>query len=96
MSRLPDDSRAASAMITDGDPPKEALISLHSTILYLNDQYDSNFNDIVSVCGRVVNVAIWELPHWTFVKENLNIGDFIRIRNIKKGQLDNGLVCKFL
>jgi hypothetical protein len=95
---LPEKCIAALAGIKDGDPPREALVALHSTVELLNNsKYNTETNqllsEIISVCGRVINVAIWESPHWEFVKVNFKIGDFIRFRNVFKGTLDNGLIC---
>jgi hypothetical protein len=96
---LPEKCTAALAGIAHGDPPSEALVVLHSTVEFLNNTpYKSKMtkflSEIFSVCGRVMNIAIWEAPHWDFVKSNFKIGDFIRFRNVLKGTFDNGLICK--
>lgn len=95
---LPEKSPTALAGIEHGDPPSEALVALHSTVELLNTspykrETAKFLSDILSVCGRVVNVAVWETPHWDFVKSNFKIGDFIRFRNVLKGTLDNGITC---
>lgn len=100
MDRLPDESAAALATIQNGDPPREALIALHATVEELNSSSHrkgafKQLHEIVSVRGCVVNVAVWEEPHWEFVKQNCKVGDFLRIRNVNKGSLDSGLICKF-
>lgn len=98
---LPSQGPAALAMIANGDPPSEALVALHSTIGTLNNSpYRTEttrvLSEVVSVCGRVVNVAVWESHHWDFVKRNMRVGDFIRQRNVDRGTLANGLICTFV
>lgn len=46
-----------------------------------------------SLCGRVVNVAIWEKPHWDLVAERIAVGMFIRFRNVREGHLWNDQKC---
>ena len=93
-------SRATSAATT-GDPPTEAMVALHLTIETMNNSpYRTEttllLGEVVSVCGRVVNLAVWESPHWDFAKRYFKVGDFIRLRNVSKGTLINGLTCTLL
>ena len=55
--------------------------------------------------GRIVNVAIWEPSHWDVVtganmnlntKCKLQVGDFVRLRNVKDGMYDCTKRGKFL
>ena len=87
-------------MSATGDPPTQAMVALHLTIGTLNNSpYRTEttvaLSEVVSVCGRVVNLAVWESPHWDFSKRNFNVGDFIRLRNVGKGTLNTGLTCRF-
>jgi hypothetical protein len=44
-----------------------------------------------SLCGKIVNVAVWEEPHWAFVRKRLQPGSFLRMRNVSESDLYNGL-----
>ena len=40
-----------------------------------------------SLCGRVVNIVIWESSHWELIQEAKHlfaVGKFIRVRNVKE------------
>jgi len=50
----------------------------------------SRLNPPISFCGRVTNVVIWEQDHWNLIKqaaEFINVGKFIRLRNVREGNL---------
>jgi hypothetical protein len=76
------------------DPPCQALVSIQSIIQQLNRlRYEEpqNTNTIAleppkSLCGCVINVAVWETCHWEmiqFLKNSyMNIGKFVRFRNV--------------
>jgi len=50
-----------------------------------------------SLCGRVINVAIWEKPQWDLITsshDSISIGKFIRLRNVNEECLpSSGLRC---
>ncbi len=48
-----------------------------------------------SLCGRVVNIVVWESEHWTFLHRNdsqFGNGDFMRLKNAR---LDMDTGCEF-
>lgn len=98
-SRLPLASAGAAEAIKKGDPPSEALQAIANIIEYIKSSDDGD--DVSSLepprclCGRVVNVAVWEEPYWNLVIETLQVGTFIRLRNVHENRLWNGLKCKF-
>lgn len=66
------------------DPPSETLIAISK----IKECRDNRKPLIIPdrLCGRVVNVAVWEEPHWDTVTidNNVKIGDFIRLRNVQE------------
>lgn len=99
--RLAVDAPLAHAIDTacGGDPPQEALISLHRTIQELNQSphcsdATDRLGDVVSVCGQVINVAVWEEPLWRFCQQHLAVGRFVRLRNVSQGIVNN-ITCIF-
>jgi len=46
-----------------------------------------------AVCGRVVNVAVWEDPSWDLVDASVRIGAFIRLRNVEDRTMASGFRC---
>ena len=95
---LPLQSAEARSMIRTGDPPKEAMVSLHSTIQGLNKspyrtESAAELSEVVALCGRVVNMAVWESTHWDFLQSTVRVGNFLRLRSVGIGALSNGLTC---
>jgi hypothetical protein len=101
--RLPIASAEAGAAVRNGDPPCEALLSIASVIESIKtaDGDSGTGDDVASLepptclCGRVVNVAVWEESHWDLVREVLQVGSFIRLRNVHESRMYNGFKCKF-
>lgn len=66
---------------SNGDPPPEAL----QNVVKIVEKMRESSPDIVtplSFCGRVANVLIWEEVHWALLKEKVQPGTFIRLRNV--------------
>jgi hypothetical protein len=66
----------------NGDPPPEALARI---VKILQDQRESNEDDLavpLSFCGRVANALIWEEGHWELITQHIQVGTFIRLRNV--------------
>jgi len=69
------------------DPPHQALSSIADIIRMrsLDDIGTEIFDPPKRLCGRVINIAIWEDSYWKLL-ENANclVGTFIRLRNIRR------------
>ena len=65
----------------NNDPPSEALVAI-SKIKECRDGRPP-LTIPQRLCGRVMNVAIWETSHWNLVG-HLKVGEFIRLRNVKE------------
>ncbi len=71
--------------VPKNEPSPEALVSI-SQIL---KKYSSNqeVEPPTSLCGRVINIVIWETNHWSLIekaKDYFTAGKFIRLRNVRK------------
>jgi len=80
-----------------GDPPEKVLIEIAKII---KEKSPHDFPDIcdgmeapLALCGRVMNVKIWEEPLWNLIEgENfIHVGSFVRLRNIKCKKEDFGI-----
>jgi hypothetical protein len=70
-----------------GDPPPEVLTCLAAACR------KSGIDPSTQITGRVVNVVVWEDPHWEQVKD-LQPGTFVRLRNAWDDNiLYNQLTC---
>jgi len=85
--------------VKNGDPPPEALQAIANAVECINSNGDgddaSSLEPPTCLCGRVTNVAVWEEADWGLVMEMLQVGTFIRLRNVHEGSMNNGLRCKF-
>ena len=77
------------------DPPPEALLAISK--IKDTREWREDLRTAQRLCGRVVNVAIWEEPHWAILAQpSTKLGDFIRLRNVCESFLPEvGLNCKF-
>ena len=68
--------------IRDGDPPVEAIVQLSKVVQEIQKK-DETFRIAPpqSLCGRVMNVFVWEETQWSYVKATCRVGGFLRIRN---------------
>ena len=78
------------------DPPRSALnaLSRATNELKTNGGFAdwSNIQAPDRFCGRVVNVAIWEREIWDYIESNIEVGSFIRLRNVSY-ELLSGFKC---
>lgn len=90
---LPLESMHATHAVSTGDPGVESVASVRRVAEGIPK---AKLPD--SLCGRVVNVAVWEPTHWEFISNGwmggdpLSEGDWIRLRNIWDGSMgtENG------
>jgi len=70
------------------DPPSKALSSIANIISMVPfDDIDAAFEPPKRLCGRVINIAIWEDSCWNFLigaKMYVKVGNFVRLRNIRR------------
>mmetsp|Transcript_16761 Transcript_16761/g.24777 ORF Transcript_16761/g.24777 Transcript_16761/m.24777 type:complete len:912 (-) Transcript_16761:1086-3821(-) len=83
---------------TGGDPPTAALVKIKeaTTILNTRELFSLSssstqmiftlLSETVVLTGRVINVAVWELPHWEYLSNHCHVGMFVRLRNVQKQQ----------
>lgn len=73
----------------DGDPTVEAIKSVERAIMIINEgkSKDKTMEIPRALCGRVMNVVIWEQSHWDFINEGrLGKNELIREYNGKIGK----------
>jgi hypothetical protein len=85
---LPIDSEAALRQTRQYDPPIEAVVRLSKTVEKIQ-AVDESFGIAPpkSLCGRVMNVFVWEEHQWHYIQSVCKIGSFLRIRNGDYGKL---------
>lgn len=94
--RLPCAAVGAAEAIKNGDPPSEALQAIANAVETIKAVDNaSTLEPPKSLCGRVMNVAVWEEPDLQFIKFALQVGSFIRLRNVHECRILSGLRCKF-
>lgn len=80
------------------DPPFEALEALGLAVeqMKFETSIASQVEKPDRFCGRVVNAAIWERELWDYIDSRVEVGSFIRLRNVS-GYSPHGinLGCKF-
>lgn len=52
----------------------------------------------VSLTGRVINATIWEEELWRLIQKEkiVDVGAFVRLRNINNARLPSGINCEIL
>ena len=98
------DSLAARQAIQEGDPPSSVLTAISKIVPTLTkgvggDGESEGFEPPKCLCGRVVNVAIWEAEQWERIRSNesgIRVGKFVRLKNVNDGRLgaENPKRCK--
>jgi hypothetical protein len=66
------------------DPPSEAVVKIATLVQKLQaSEPGLDLQAPKSLCGRVTNALVWEVRHWQVVTDNLSVGCFIRMRNVR-------------
>ncbi|GMH61190.1 hypothetical protein TrST_g12760 [Triparma strigata] len=79
---LPVDTPHAADAVAKGDPSVDSMIAIHDA------SSSRGMKGPPSLCGRVVNVAVWEAPHWEYIVNGwmggpkVTAGTWVRLRNI--------------
>ena len=78
------------------DPPPEVIARIAEVVeLHRGSPGMTDLEVPKSVCGKVVNLVIWEEAAWKLITEHIPAGTFIRLRNVDIGKLrDNNFKCK--
>ena len=102
---IPVDGLFARQAIQEGDPPATVLTAISKIVPTLKkgvggDDESEIFEPPKCLCGRVVNVAIWETEQWERILSNesgIRVGKFVRIKNVNDGRLgvENPKRCKY-
>ena len=82
--------------LSDGDPPVKAVVKIANLAKTLQSSRpdDKPLLTPYALTGRVVNVAVWEQSQWELVQEVVEIGTFIRLRNVKYEKIvDEDIRC---
>jgi len=94
---LPLDTDECKKLTRNGDPPNRAVQSIEESIRCMKSfNNDFDLEAPISLCGRVANAAIWEREHWHFIRDNISVGMFVRLRNVNYGQLPNAALTMFI
>ena len=79
------------------DPPEQVLIRIEKILKAISsleqpDTTCSGVNAPLALCGRVINAIIWEEDLWNLIQRDgiINIGSFVRLRNINNAMLPSG------
>lgn len=80
-------------LFPQNEPSSEAVASVSKIVDTINSKSstsDSNASTNMeppqSLCGRVINVVIWEPNHWDLIKNAklfVGVGKFLHLRNVK-------------
>jgi hypothetical protein len=85
---LPCDTIHAREATRNGDPPMEAVVKLAEIIYKIQKIRDNaDLQPPKELSGRVANVAIWESPQWEFINHVVQVGSFIRLRNVRDDKM---------
>jgi len=67
---LPINSLFASDAVSNGDPPAACVQKIERIISEMDNDGDDDDSDLSAppaLCGRVINVAVWENAHWLYL-----------------------------
>lgn len=78
--RLPIRTQLARNTQREGDPPPESLVKISGILENLN--LSEEMETPKALCGKVSNVWIWEESFWDLVTNHVQVGAFIRLRNV--------------
>jgi hypothetical protein len=80
---LPIATVMAQQSVRNGDPPCSAVVKIASVVKKIRELDDNESLEAPkALCGRVVNLIIWEDDLWHMAKSNIQIGTFLRLRNV--------------
>ena len=81
-----------------GDPPNDAVVRIANIIEKLQELDRSTIMEPPkALCGRGVNVIIWEEALWKLITSAVHVGDFVRLRNVEARIWRDGRIrCKFI
>jgi hypothetical protein len=84
------------------DPPEKILVEIEKILNALAANGDSNticsgIAAPVSLTGRVINATIWEEELWRLIQKEkiVDVGAFVRLRNINNARLPSGINCEY-
>ena len=99
------DGLVARQAMQEGDPPASVLMAISKigptlTKDVSGDDESEAFEPPKCLCGRVINVAIWEGEQWERIRSNesgIRVGKFVRLKNVNDGRLgtENPKRCKY-
>ena len=76
------------------DPPEELLLEIEKIVGDISSSSSSEpgrplIQAPITLCGRVINAIIWEEQLWNLIQREhiINIGSFVRLRNVNKARL---------
>ena len=79
------------------DPPEQVLVRIDKILKTISsaeqpDTTCAGVNAPLALCGRVINAIIWEEDLWNLIQRDgiINIGSFVRLRNINNAMLPSG------
>jgi hypothetical protein len=93
--KLPLATAEANEAVLRGEPTSAVIGRMAAFIQEMEKGAEDPIEPPKSLCGKVVNIGVWEDPHWDLVKKTLRPGKFVRMRNVSQGQLYNGLQVLF-
>ncbi|KAL7517396.1 hypothetical protein ACHAWX_002321, partial [Stephanocyclus meneghinianus] len=96
---LPPDVIIDSNLVHD-DPPEKVLVEIEKMLNALasngaSNTISSGIAAPVSLTGRVINATIWEEELWQLIQKEkiVDVGAFVRLRNINNARLPSGISC---
>jgi hypothetical protein len=94
--RPPPPIERSSECMKDHDPSTSSVIAIADIVKRLAVVRPSlSLQPPITLCGRVVNVVVWEKQHWDLIQEQIvKVGSFVRFRNVHEHNLaDTDLPC---
>jgi len=76
------------------DPPEKVLVEIEKILACMSSSSGHRVVEApITLCGRVINAVIWEEELWNLIHREaiVQIGSFIRLRNVNNSKLASGL-----
>lgn len=76
------------------DPPEQVLVEIEKILACMSSSSGHRIVEApITLCGRVINAVIWEEELWNLMHREgiVQIGSFIRLRNVNNSKLASGL-----